>query len=152
MFDFITTILQDLHPISVHLPIGLLLVSYALSFAARLWPQLDESSWLLLILGGLSTIPATVTGLLAHFPYEEHALIAVIEPHQFLGIGTTLFTLALLIWRWLSRRAGRDIGQRPIYLVAAFIGLLLLVTLGGTGGQLTYEYGINVRGVNPLLP
>ena len=23
--------------------------------------------------------------------------------------------------------------------------------LGGTGGQLTYQYGINVRGVNPLL-
>ena len=23
--------------------------------------------------------------------------------------------------------------------------------LGGTGGQLTYQYGINVRGVNPLF-
>ena len=32
------------------------------------------------------------------------------------------------------------------------IGLALVVIVGGTGGQLTYEYGINVRGVNPLLP
>ena len=23
--------------------------------------------------------------------------------------------------------------------------------LGGTGGQLTYQYGINARGVNPLF-
>lgn len=152
MFNFITTIPQDLHPILVHLPIGLLLVSYTLSFAARLWPHLEESSWLLLVLGGLATIPTTVTGIIAHFPYEETALIDKIQPHELLGIGTTLFTLALLSWRWRSRRAGHDIGQRPFYLIAATIGLLLLVTLGGTGGQLTYEYGVNVRGVNPLLP
>lgn len=152
MFDFIKTIPQDLHPIIVHLPIGLLLVSYGLSFAARLWPHLEASSWLLLVLGGLATIPATVTGLIAHFPYEEHPLIAIIETHQLLGLATTLFTLILLIWRWRSRRAGRDVGQRGFYLVAATIGLVLLVLLGGTGGQLTYEYGINVRGVNPLLP
>ena len=32
------------------------------------------------------------------------------------------------------------------------VGLLWVVVLGGTGGPLTYEYGINVRGINPLLP
>jgi uncharacterized membrane protein len=44
MFDFVATIPQDLHPILVHLPIGLLLVSFVLSFAARRWSHLQESS------------------------------------------------------------------------------------------------------------
>ena len=152
MFDFIATIPQDLHPILVHMPIGLLLVSYLFSFAARFWPQVQESSWFLLIVGGLATIPATISGALAHLPYEEIPLIEVIETHQFLGIGTTIFTLALLGWRWWSRRSGRDAGRSRLYLAAATIGLFLLVVLGGTGGQLTYEYAINVRGINPLLP
>lgn len=152
MFDFIANIQKDLHPIIIHMPIALLLVSYALSFAVRKWPQLNESSWLLLVLGGIATIPATVTGIFAHFPYEELPVAAFIEPHQFLGIGTTVFTLALLIWRWRARRSGRDIGQHPAYLIAATLGIFLVVVLGGTGGQLTYEHALNVRGVNPLLP
>ncbi len=57
----------------------------------------------------------------------------------------------MLGWRWRSRRAGRDVGQSPLYLGVVAVGLVWLVVVGGTGGELTYEYGINVRGVNPLL-
>lgn len=152
MFDFIATTPQDLHPIMVHLPIGSLLVSFALSFAALRWSQLQESSWLLLVIGSLATVPATISGLVAHFPYEETSLVEVIEVHQPLGLAGTVVTLATLGWRWRPRRVGRDVGQSPIYLGIVAAGLLWLVVLGGTGGQLTYEYGINVRGVNPLLP
>ena len=151
MFDFVATIPQDLHPILVHLPIGLLLVSFVLSFAARRWPHLQETSWLLLVLGGLATLPATISGLVAHIPYEETALVEVIEVHQLLGLVGTAVTLAVLGWRWRSRRAGRDVGQSPLYLGVVAVGLVWLVVVGGTGGELTYEYGINVRGVNPLL-
>jgi uncharacterized membrane protein len=152
MFDFVMTIPQDLHPILVHLPIGVLLVSFVLSFAALRWPALQESSWLLLVIGGLATIPATISGLVAHLPYEETSLVAVIEIHQLLGLAGTAVTLAVLGWRWWSRRTGRDVGQSTAYLGVVAVGLLWLVVVGGTGGQLTYEYGINVRGVNPLLP
>lgn len=152
MFDFIASIPQDLHPIMVHLPIGLLLISFALSFAALRWPQLHESSWLLLVIGGLATVPTAFTGLLAHFPYEETSLASVIEVHQLLGLAGTAITLVTLGWRWRSRRAGRDVGKSAAYLGLVAIGLLWLVVLGGTGGQLTYEYGVNVRGINPLLP
>ena len=37
------------------------------------------------------------------------------------------------------------------YLDPAAAGLIWIMLLGGTGGQLTYQYGINVRGVNPLF-
>lgn len=151
MFDFIATIPQDLHPILVHMPIALLLVSFGLTLAARFWPQLNETSWLLLVLGGLVAVPTVITGLIAHAPYEETSLISFIEPHQFLGLIGTVVTLAVLGWRWWSRRRGSDIAKTPLYLAIATVGLLWLVVLSGTGGQLVYEHGVNVRAVNPLL-
>ncbi len=152
MFDFVGNILNDLHPIIVHFPIALLMVSFLLSIAARWKPAWHETSWMLLVIGGLATIPATITGLIAHAPYEETAVITVIETHQFLGIIGTLFTVGVLIWRFRTRLAGHDAGQTTAYLVVAVIGMAWLFVLGGTGGDLVYEYAINVRGVNPLLP
>lgn len=152
MFDFTKTIVQDLHPIVVHLPIALLLVSFVLSFAALRWTQVQESSWLLLVLGGLATIPAIATGVVAHLPYEGTSLADVIEVHQLLALGGSALTLATLGWRWWSRRRGRDVGTHAIYLTVVAAGLVWLVLLGGTGGQLTYGYGINVRSAPPVLP
>lgn len=151
MFDFIDHLFTDLHPILVHFPIALLLLSFAATVAARLWPKLHEPAWLFLLIGAPLALPATITGLIAHLPYEGYALSSAIEPHQFLGIGGTLVTLGLLFWRYRTRRKGQDSGQGLPYLLIALIGLVWLFLLGGTGGNLVYEYGVNVRGVNPLL-
>ncbi len=59
MFEFVSHIFNDLHPILVHFPIALLLVSFGLTIAARFKPEFHETSWLLLVLGGLATLPAT---------------------------------------------------------------------------------------------
>ena len=53
--------------------------------------------------------------------------------------------------RYWTRRRNRDFGLRKPYLVPDGAGLIWIILLGGTGGQLTYQYGINVRGVNLLL-
>lgn len=152
MFDFVGNILNDLHPIFVHFPIALLLVSFGLTAVARLRPEFHETSWLLLVLGGLSTLPATITGLIAHEPYEETASMMFIQSHEMLGIIGTVFTLGVLLWRWQSRKRGEDVGLTTPYLAVAIVGMLWLFVLGGTGGELVYEHGINVRGINPLLP
>ncbi len=60
--------------------------------------------------------------------------------------------VGLVLWRGWSRRKGNDIGRGTLYLGLAGLGLLWLFVLGGTGGNLVYEYAVNVRGVNPLLP
>ena len=63
----------------------------------------------------------------------------------------TLFVLALVGIRYWNRRRNRVFYLRKSYLVPAAAGFILIILLGGTGGQLTYKYGINVRGVNSLL-
>ena len=63
---------------------------------------------------------------------------------------TALF-IVLTGWRWFSRRRGADAGTTPLYLVVILVGMVGLVLSGMTGGDLVYDYGINVRGVNPLL-
>lgn len=153
MFDFLQNIWLDLHPIIVHFAIGALFLSFALTLLARFRPNaaLNEASWLLLVIGGAAAVPATITGLIAHLPYEETALAAAIEPHQFLGLLGTLATMGLLGWRFNARRKGQDLGAHPVYVGLIVMGLVWVVVLGGTGGNLVYELGINVRGVNPLL-
>ena len=144
-------LLQDAHPIIVHFPIALLFLGILLSYATRWKPEWIEMTWILLLIGGLATLPATVSGLIAHSPYESTEIYEVIERHQMLGFGTTVLFLGLIFWRWRSRRSGRDIGASVPYLAILTVGLVLLFFLGETGGDLVYEYGVNVRGINPLL-
>ncbi|MCH2293040.1 MAG: DUF2231 domain-containing protein [SAR324 cluster bacterium] len=111
----------------------------------------NEASWLLLWVGGLSCIPASVSGVISHFPYEETELHEVIGTHQNFGILGTLFVLVLVGIHYWTQRRNRDFGLRKSYRVPAAAGLIWIMLLGGTGGQLSYQHGINVRGVNPLL-
>ena len=153
MFDFISHIWLDMHPIIVHFAIGGLFLSFAFTLLAWFRPNaaLSEASWILLVVGVAAAIPATITGLIAHFPYEETPLAAAIEPHQLLGMLGTLATLGVLGWRFIARRKGQDIGAHPVYVGLIVLGLVWVVLLGGTGGNLVYELGVNVRGINPLL-
>ncbi len=151
--DLISDTIQDIHPITVHFPIALLIVSAALSAVmfARPSAALQEATWVLLWVGTLSAFVSSVTGLISHFPYEETDLHGVIEVHQFWSFGATALFLAVTVWRWLSRRWRGDAGTQPLYLLVVLVGVAALTMSGLTGGDLVYDYGINVRGINPLL-
>ncbi len=82
MLDFFKNIPQDFHPILIHFPIAFLGFSFVLSFLSMRVSRWNEASWLLLWVGGLSCIPASVSGVISHFPYEETDLHGVIETHQ----------------------------------------------------------------------
>lgn len=153
MFNFVSNIWLDLHPMVVHFALAGLLLSYGFTLLARFRSSvtLNETSWVLLVAGVAAAIPAVITGLVAHLPYEGTALAEAITSHQFLGISGTLVAIGLLVWRFLARRRGQDVGGHPAYLGLAALGLVWLVLLGGTGGNLVFELGVNVRGVNPLL-
>ena len=86
-----------------------------------------QTSWLLLVVGTVGAIAASVSGLV------------------------TAFFIAATIWRFISRRRGSDCGGSVPFLMVVLMGAGLLVMSGMTGGDLVFDYGINVRGVNPLL-
>ena len=151
MLDFINTIPDDLHPILIHFPIILIGFSFLLSILSFWFSTLNETSWLLLWVGSFSCIPASVSGLIAHFPYEETELLEVIEIHQMLGVLGTLSMLLIVGGRFWSRRRQKDFGLSHGYRVLAAVGLIWVTLLGGTGGQLTYEYAVNLKAINPLL-
>ena len=75
----------------------------------------------------------------------------MIEIHQMLGVLGTLSMLLIVGGRFWRRRQQKDFGWSHGYRVLAAVGLIWVTILGGTGGQLTYEYAVNVRTINPLL-
>ena len=153
MEKLIADTIEDLHSIIVHFPIALLVLLAALTVYVVVRPGSGtlQTTWLLLIIGTIGAMAATVSGLISHFPYEETELHGVIENHQWWSFGVTALFIAATIWRFTSRRRGADCGASIPFLVVVAVGTGLLVMSGITGGDLVFDYGINVRGVNPLL-
>ena len=149
----ISDTIEDLHSIIVHFPIALLVLLAALTLYVVLRPKsgMLQTTWLLLVLGTLGAIAATVSGLVSHFPYEETDLHDIIETHQFWSFGVTALFIAVTVWRFISRQRGSDCGASVPFLVVVLAGTGLLFMSGLTGGDLVFDYGINVRGINPLL-
>lgn len=150
MLDFVSHIFNDLHPILNHFPIAFLVTSFLLALVANRWPNVRQTEWLLFCWGAIMTLPTAITGLIAHEAYESSPVHATIEQHGLPANAGTLIMLGFAIWRYRSRQKDNDVGERSWYLLFAVIGLLWIIYVGGTGGSLTYDYGINVRGTTPL--
>lgn len=137
---------QVLHPLLVHFPIALLFTSLALDLGAWRWPMLRSSAWPVLLLGTIGALAATITGLIDHEPFEQVvALQGPIQTHQMLGMATTLVFIGLTAWRGFGLRRGRDISFGAPYLAAVVCGLALLTLTGLRGGELVYQFGLNVE-------
>ena len=150
MFEFARHLIDDAHPIINHFPIAMLVTSFVLACCKRKWNGVSQTEWLLFAWGAWLTLPASISGVAAHEPYENLPIHATIERHALPANVGTLVMVGVAIWRYRSRRKQADIGDKNWYLAFAVIGLIWIFIVGGTGGSLTYDYGINVRGVNPL--
>ena len=159
------SILTHLHPATVHFPIALLLLGSLLALLhlfRRPAVDLRLTVWLLLGLGWLGGAVAVLTGLLAQVNLPPDAPYrAVLNFH----IGTGLAVLVLygfLLYRgWLFRGAKAqkarqkrgnatadlldDAGARTWIAAVVVLGALLIVATGWYGGQLVYQFGVNVR-------
>jgi uncharacterized membrane protein len=146
-FDF-ENLINHLHGALNHFPIALLFVSAGLDFAAGKRPSLRSSAWLLLVLGTLGAVAATVSGLLAHLAYEDDPyLLSAMEVHQYLAFATTALFAALTAWRWRSLSRGSDVGGNSVYMALILLGVVMLGVTGFLGGNLLTEYGIGVKGI-----
>lgn len=138
------------HPIVVHLAIGFLvlvpLVATVAAFRRGHWTA-RALPWLftLAMLGAAITVG---TGLLeeerAEASLGEAMSEELVEPHQLLGIATTLVFGAL--WAWMMLQRGTLLTQGPsrVLVVALWAALALLVITGWYGGSLVFEHGVGV--------
>ena len=159
------SILDHLHPATVHFPIALLLVGSLLALIhlfRRPAVDLRLTIWLMLGLGWLGGAVAVLTGLLAQVNLPPDAPYRpVLNFHIGTGLAVLLLYGFLLYRGWLYRGAKAqkarqkrsdptadlldDAGARPWIAAVVVLGALLIVATGWYGGQLVYRFGVNVQ-------
>lgn len=145
MGNFFSDLLAYPHPMINHFVIALLIVSVVLELWGRWKPSIRYTAWVTLVLGTVATIPTVITGIIAHFPYEESSAIGAISTHEQLGLATMGIFLALTTWRWRNRRRDNTAPASWLYLALAVVGLGVLTVTGMTGGNLVYQLGVGVQ-------
>jgi uncharacterized membrane protein len=138
---------QNVHPLFVHFPLGLLITAVAceLLFALTHRPLADTLARWLLYLGALAAGAAALTGWLGAQSVAPVARAAGgLTDHRTYGFVALGTAAVLAFWRWGTARAG---GPRPRWLfVAGMLGLaVILVTAGLEGGALVYEHGVGTK-------
>lgn len=126
-----TELLGRLHPVLVHLPIGILLLAIVfiwLSSRGRV-AQYRIATGTTLLLGLISAAAAVVTGLLLRQEGDYEG--ALIDNHQWMGLAVMFIALLLYI---LHQRVARN---QLLRLVSLLLLAALLIT-GHLGGSLTH--------------
>jgi uncharacterized membrane protein len=131
MFDFLGPLFGRMHPLFVHLPIGILVFGILLS----LIPQKDKNSFfpaikLAFLLGGISALIAGISGfvhyLMEGFTWED------VKFHLVGGV----FTSVTAFWIYFQLKKEHEISRRT-KMSALGLGFLLIFT-GHLGGNLTH--------------
>ena len=148
MIDLFWQLTGHAHAALSHFPIALLIVGVVLDVVARRRPNLAFTAWIMWVIGAIGAVISTVSGLIAHLPYEEagSAAVQAIEIHQYLAFAATAVFVALTVWRWRSRR--RDLSRSQVFTTLSVVGVAVLLLTGFYGGQLA-NYGV---GVDPVTP
>ncbi|HTF20342.1 MAG TPA: c-type cytochrome domain-containing protein [Chryseolinea sp.] len=134
-----TEMIGRLHPLLVHLPIGILLLAAAFELLAYFKPfrKLKTSVRTMILFGALASTLSVVTGLslAAGGGYDER-LIGV---HKNAGIITTIFAWIIFFARDSIITLFKQKKKRRLVRVFLFIPLAVLVGLTGhMGGSLTH--------------
>ena len=154
-----------LHPLVIHFPIALLLVSpLFLVIGAVLRPERGRpyliAAFLLMFFGTVGAWFAVATGKHAAEVLESNdQLAAVLDRHQELAettrivftILTAAFAALLFVPRWLRRTSGRLVTTvlPLVFLVAYAAGALLLANAAHLGGALVHDSAATQASASP---
>jgi uncharacterized membrane protein len=125
---------HPLHPVMVHLPIGLSMGALLLCLVGILLrkPALKRSAYHALVLASLFSLVALAMGLLDWQHYFNGALLTPIRMKLFIAFP---YTLLMLTGAIIGYRQGPEAKTLlPIYVV----GVLCVMALGYFGGELTF--------------
>lgn len=123
--------LGRLHPLVVHLPIGILCLAVVFVFASRGRYQMPQAVVeFTFLLGGLAAIVAVVSGLVLTRGDEYD--VNSISWHKWMGI--TLSVAAVITW-WIVREHSAN----RVVVKVSVVGTLILVAITGhLGGSITH--------------
>jgi uncharacterized membrane protein len=141
--------MPNIHPMVVHFPIALLssfLILDILSLILKNESLKTGATWML-YMGTLGAAVAVLAGFRAAAAVEHDEVIhAIITKHEQLGLTVLLIAVILSLWRILS--AGNLKGTlRLIYLVLAFIMVVVMSFGADYGGLMVYTHGVGIKGV-----
>ena len=145
---------NHLHPLIVHFPIALLLVTPLVVALGLLWPAqrpgIFATALGLLGLGTGMAVLALATGLaVADTAPRDALLLAELSLHEASGKQTTLCYLCLLaayLTLWFLSKPTRPLRLMfVLWLVASLGASLSLARTGHLGGRLVHELGFHAR-------
>jgi uncharacterized membrane protein len=146
----ISHVFASWHPALVHFPIALLFVAFFLELAAfiRNDRTVGWAGTCLLVCGTLGLMVTFITGQYAQI-VAARSLIPQdpINVHEAYAIATSWGFVGILTWRSYLNVENR--GMHRVYLIAFFLGLVMLLLTGYLGGQLVYKFAAGVQGVHP---
>ncbi len=139
--------MPNLHPLIVHFPIALLLLSLILETIAffRKSSGLSRAAWWNQIAGSAGLALTVTSGLFA----ENTVPIAgdardLFERHELLAFLSAAIFALLLLWRIAAR--GNIPRQSPTaYFVLLVAGVACVLIGAWYGGEMVYRYGVGVQ-------
>jgi uncharacterized membrane protein len=143
--------LGQFHPQIVHTPVALLVFSAFFALAGRLFDRewVRKASVLLLVFGFLGSFVAVQSGQVAHRVPEHQQGVPEdeIDEHAEFGRYTMWVSGAAVVAYAAATRvpAGAAGAVAALALVLQLAAAVLVGVTGYRGGELTFEYGANVK-------
>jgi uncharacterized membrane protein/mono/diheme cytochrome c family protein len=138
MFLSISTFIGHFHPVLVHLPIGILLLTAIFQFLLRKekYKSLHSAIGISLFLGMLSAVASCISGFMLSQTgdYDEQ----IVSRHQWLGIATAC--ISLLAYYFYKKK------NEFLKWIMLLMAVLIIIT-GHLGGSLTHGSGYLFSGL-----
>lgn len=139
---------MQLHPFVDHFTVALIVIGVltdlvASLFSSRQWMRYMALS--LMILGAGAAACSNLTGGWEAdrvWKYLQGPAKDVLHTHAQLGDILPWVFAGLALWRLGVEFIGFLHGSRPLYLIAAVLGLIAIIYQGYKGGELVYDYGV----------
>ena len=141
---------MPLHPLTVHLPIGLLFIGgvFLIISLINKEPSLLSAVFISHFSGTLSLLVATFTGRSAMASLDQSSAFEdLLQTHEIMGYVLCWYFIMLLIWLYLKQASfAKNFISTSFYLFTAsyLIGLILIAYSAHLGGLMVYEYGAGV--------
>lgn len=134
--------LQNLHPLFVHYPIGLLTAAALFYVAAWLLRRdgLATAGFWMLLAGTLGGAIAVGTGLYAEkgVMVARSVRAALLEQHETLMLTTAGIAVAACIWAVIARPFPRRF--RPAFILLLLAMVAVMMKGADDGGRMVYDY------------